>query len=285
MNRSLENFANAKNTTDLQTFLADLQSQTQRYLQELSSSTQLQVANIQSSTTIQAANINASTQQAVAQLNSQTQLQLGQLDADNRQLLQTNINAASMFNQVTNNIAAIQQNPNLDAEAKSNAIQSQINMLNEALRAAQHVAGTPQGAVGELNLGQFFSGEVFGQTTDSTAPVAGTQEAQSAAGNQTIQSTAGVSVTLPNGTSVSGSMPKAQADQMRLTLQREADTRRSQIPIWESWDWRYAHGLLDGGPRESERSRDWFLANEPIYRQNYMLAQQSLDDFNRLYPA
>ena len=281
VNDALKNFSSAKNTTDLQTFLADLQAQTQRYLQELSSQTQLQVANIQSATSIQTANISASaqrdvaainqqTQLGVAQLNTDTQRWLGQLDADNRQLLQTNINAASMFNQVVNNISQIQNNPNLDATAKGNAIQSQINMLNEALRTSQSVAGTPQNAIGNLNLGQFFgSPDVF--------------SAQAPPGSPT--STAGTSVTLPNGMSVAPSLAQGEIDQTRLNLQRAMDAAQDAIPIWEEWDWRYASGVYNGGPNESERAAAWFSANQPQYVAAYNIAKQSYDDFNRLYPV
>lgn len=279
VNDALKNFTSAKNTTDLQTFLADLQAQTQRYLQELSSQTQLQVANLQSQTSIQTANISANasrdvaainqqTQLGVAQLNTDTQRWLGQLDADNRQLLQTNINAASMFNQVVNNISQIQNNPNLDATAKGNAIQSQINMLNEALRTSQSVAGTPQNAIGSLNLGQFFgTPDVFSQQAPPGSPT----------------STAGVSVTLPNGMSIAPSLAQGEIDQTRLNLQRQMDAAKEAIPIWEEWDWRDAIGARSG-PNASERAAAWFQVNEPQYRAAYNTAKNSYDDFNRLYP-
>lgn len=288
VNEARKSFTDATNRASLEKALADLQAQTQRYLQELSSQTQIQTANIsanasmrnadvQAAAQLESARINQQTQITTAQLSADVQRELGMLDAQNRQLLQTNINASSMFNQVANNIGQIQANPNLDEIAKKNAIQSQINMLNEALKASQSVAGTPQDAIGSLNLGQFFqdndvfSGQTGGQTGNPNA--------------STVTNTIGGATTLANGVKVPASMTKGQADQMRIELERQVEQAKKDIPIWENWDWRQRSGVYNGGPNESERALAWFQANEPVYKQNYQTQINALNDYNRMYPA
>lgn len=277
INDARKSFTDSTNKVALERNLAELQAQTQRYLQELSSQTSIQTAQIGANAQIQAAQINQQTQLTTAQLSADVQRELGMLDAQNRQLLQTNINAASMFNQVANNIGQIQANPNMDEIGKKNAIQSQINMLNEALKASQSVAGTPQNAIGSLNLGQFFqdsdvfSGQTGGQASNPNAA--------------TVQNTIGGSATLANGVKVPASMTKGQADQMRTELQRQVDQAKKDIPIWENWDWRQRSGVYNGGPNESERALAWFQANEPVYKQNYQTQLNALNDFNRMYPV
>jgi len=181
INTALQTLATAKNTADLNTSLAQLQSETQKYIQQLSSSTQIQTTQMTTQTQQQIAQLQSQTNITTANISADVQRQLGTLNANNQQLLQTNVNAATMFNQVANNIAQIQQDANLDAGAKANAIQSQINLLNEGLQQAQSAAGTPQSELQSLNLGQFFAnGTGFGgsgsggtnQSGGSTAPAA-----------------------------------------------------------------------------------------------------------------
>lgn len=98
----------------------------------------------------------------LANLDTQTRLALSEMDNSYRQLLQTNQDAASAFNQVAQNIANISQNSTMTQEAKDAAIQSQLNSLNELLQQQAHVASTAPGSVGSLNLGSYFSGGLDG---------------------------------------------------------------------------------------------------------------------------
>lgn len=101
-------------------------------------------------------------QLAVARIDQRTKTDLAQLDANNRQLLQTNVSIANMYQETVKNIAAIAVDKDMNAEAKRNATASQFNILNEAVRAAQEVATTNQAALSGLDLSQYFGGGAMG---------------------------------------------------------------------------------------------------------------------------
>lgn len=110
--------------------------------------------------------LDTNTKMALANLDANTKLQLTQMENQNRQALQANQDAASMFNQVTTAIANISQNPNLTKEAKDAAIASQLATLKEGLRLQGDVAG--------LDLGGYFTqggGNLSGATSFSNLPL------------------------------------------------------------------------------------------------------------------
>ena len=104
--------------------------------------------SFQAKTNYGLATLDANTKLALGNLDATTKLRLTQMENDNRQALQANQGAASMFNQVATAIANISQNPNFTKEAKDAAIASQLSLLNEGL--------TQQGAVAGLDLGSYF---------------------------------------------------------------------------------------------------------------------------------
>lgn len=101
-------------------------------------------------------NAQLSTNVSLANVDNQTKMDLAVLDSQNRQLLQTNANAASMFDQAVRNIAAISVDQTLSQEAKDAAVQTQLNMLNQGLQQTAKVASTAPAEVQSLNLSQYF---------------------------------------------------------------------------------------------------------------------------------
>ena len=112
----------------------------------------------------------AANSRSLALIDNNTKMQLSTLDVQNRQLLQTNANAANMYAQTVKNIADIATNTSLDATAKSNAIASQLNLLNEGLRTTAAVSSTDQAAVSNLDLSSYFANQGLIATTPSPAP-------------------------------------------------------------------------------------------------------------------
>ena len=98
----------------------------------------------------------ADTQLKIAQIDQETKKYLGQLDANNRQLIQTNASLANMYQETVKNIASIAASQTMTPEAKRAATDSQLNLLNEGLRAATAVATADRTAISRLNLGQYF---------------------------------------------------------------------------------------------------------------------------------
>ena len=112
--------------------------------------------------------LTTSTQVALANLDSATRLSLSNLDTQTRQLLQTNQSASNAYVQAITNISNISGSNTLSATAKRNAIQTQLNLLNEQLRVINHVATTTPPEVTDLNLGQFFDATIDDQVASTT---------------------------------------------------------------------------------------------------------------------
>ena len=104
--------------------------------------------------------LTADTQVALANLDTQTRLALASFDTQTRQLLQTNQSASNAYVQAVTNISNISGSNTLSAAAKRTAIQSQLNLLNEQLRALNTIATTTPQEVTDLDLSQFFKGTV-----------------------------------------------------------------------------------------------------------------------------
>lgn len=124
------------------------------------------------------ANISAENTRALALLDTNTKTNLATLDNQYRQLLQTNQDAANMFNQMLTNIANISQNSSLTPEAKDAAVSTQLSLLNEGLQQQQAVATAEATALRSLNLSQFFRSDVV-----SGSPVEPVSQLQSRSGN------------------------------------------------------------------------------------------------------
>jgi hypothetical protein len=133
-------------------------------LQTADNDTKLLLQSMSDMAALTRTRITAGTQLQIAQIDQETKQYLGQLDANNRQLIQTNAGLANMYQEAVKNIAAIAADQTMTREAKDAATATQLNLLNEALRAAQTIATTDRNAIQGLNLGQYFSGWSGGWT-------------------------------------------------------------------------------------------------------------------------
>lgn len=131
-------------------------------------------AQLDANTRIQLANLDHQSRMELANVDRDTRIELSTIENNYRQLLQTNQDLASMYNQASTNIANIASS-NLSQGAKDQATQSQLNLLKEALAAKQGVVGTPAvpgGTTPEiraLNIGQYFQATQAGRQFDQAA--------------------------------------------------------------------------------------------------------------------
>lgn len=123
-------------------------------------------AQLDADTRLKLAQMDHDTRMDLANVDRNTRVELATIENNYRQLLQTNQDLATMYNQTSTNIANIASS-DLSPEAKERATQTQLNILREAIRAKEAVAGTPAhtgstpsgGAAPEvesLNLGSYF---------------------------------------------------------------------------------------------------------------------------------
>ena len=174
--------ANAINTASLKTSEAhNVASQFGANAANVASSTNSQLENAMNTTNANAKNAalnveaQATNQRSLANIDTNSKQSLAVLQSQNQLLLQTNVNAANMFSQVVKAISDIATNTTLDAAAKQAATNSQLNLLNEGLRATVTISSTDQAAINALNLGQFFNTTApnTGATGSTTPPPAG----------------------------------------------------------------------------------------------------------------
>lgn len=139
--------------------LADKEYQRAMATATLDANTRLQLANLDNATRLELANVDRN-----------TRVELSTIENNYRQLLQLNQDAAAMYNQMSTNISNISAS-NLSQAAKDAAIRTQLNLLQEGLRAKQAIVGTPATPgtspsgptapnVAALNIGQYFSGNL-----------------------------------------------------------------------------------------------------------------------------
>jgi hypothetical protein len=156
----------AKNTAGLQ----DAQLQTQVNIENMRKDLQQRLAEIQASTTLSTADKQAATQKAISDsdnaakmelqkmdgiiktslqnLDAASKEKLSQVEADNRQLLQTNISAANAYAQYAQALSSISTSDKMDAAAKQQAADNQLQSLQATLRAIGQVSG--------LDLSKYF---------------------------------------------------------------------------------------------------------------------------------
>lgn len=108
---------------------------------------------------------------ALQSVDAQTKSALGLLDAQNRQLLQENNNAANMFAQTVTDITNISTNATLSQAAKDAATATALNLLREGLGATAKIASTEAAAVKSLDLSKYFNNTDFALTSGPTGPL------------------------------------------------------------------------------------------------------------------
>lgn len=150
---------NQEQANRLSMFNTDQNNQLSRLQTDIAG--RIATANIGANASIQSATIGANASMANAQLSAATQTALGTLDANTRrdiariqtessQLINTNNNAATLYQANMNNIASIQNNVNLTPEARQTAIENLLDGLNGGLRMVSQM-----GRVNIDNLLQF----------------------------------------------------------------------------------------------------------------------------------
>lgn len=99
----------------------------------------------------------------LAKLDSQTKLALTSMDTRTKSLLQSNQSASNAYVQTVQNINQIQNNKELNAEAKQRAIENQLSLLQEQFRqisaqdkAVSQVVAYPE-EITSLNIGSYFN--------------------------------------------------------------------------------------------------------------------------------
>jgi hypothetical protein len=160
----------AKLQADTTLAAADKQTQSQQLIAQHNNETNLAIAgndnqtkqllqSMDAASKLSLANIDAGTKLAVAGLDAATKEKLTNLESDNRQILQTSINAANSYAQYATNLANISLNDKLDGPAKQQAADNQLNALNAALKS--------YGAVSGLDLSQYFQPATITQPSSS----------------------------------------------------------------------------------------------------------------------
>lgn len=109
---------------DLKIKRDSLTQQQQQFLANLEN--QRGIADLQARTTLTTAGMTADTQRAIASLDADTKTALAKLQADNNSAVNSNQNIAAAWANFMTNVAAIQNNPNLEQGAKQTLIQNNI---------------------------------------------------------------------------------------------------------------------------------------------------------------
>lgn len=126
-------------------------------LAALDAKSRMDLAKVDTASRMEIAGLDSATRLQIQNMDNQTRQNMATLDNQYRSLLQTNTNAASMYSQAVAAIGNISASPNMPQDAKDNAIQTQLNMLQEALRVTEEISrNTPQ-TVASLDLSQFFN--------------------------------------------------------------------------------------------------------------------------------
>lgn len=134
-------------------------------------------AQLDANTRVQLANLDNATRLELAQVDRNTRVEMATIENNYRQLLQTNQDLATMYNQVSTNISNIAAS-NLSEGAKMDATQTQLNLIKQALAAKQAVTGTqattgttPSGPsapnVQALNIAGYFQNDSTSATFDA----------------------------------------------------------------------------------------------------------------------
>lgn len=134
-------------------------------------------AQLDAQTRVQLAAMDQDTRMNLAQVDRNTRVELAGIENNYRMLLQTNQDLATMYNQVSTNVANISMS-SLAQGAKDSAILTQLNYLKEALAAKQNVSlGSPSRVtpvIQGLNLGKFFKGSIMNPTSATPGGSSGT---------------------------------------------------------------------------------------------------------------
>lgn len=115
----------------------------------LSAQTQMAIASLQAQTQTNLGYLDAATKTNLANLSNENQLKLASVEAQYHTIMQSNASASDLFRQVTQNIATISASKDMDAAAKQQAVDNQLQMLKNGMQI--------NGAISNLNLGDLLN--------------------------------------------------------------------------------------------------------------------------------
>lgn len=144
---------------------AEKQIKSQQIIASNQLASQQSISDKENATKLQLQQIDADTKKALATMDIGSKEKLTQVEADNKQLLQTNISAANVYAQYASALANISTSTSMDAGAKQQAADNQLAALQSALKAIGQVSG--------LDLSQYFQAAAVPQNTPTPAPNTG----------------------------------------------------------------------------------------------------------------
>ena len=155
MNSAGQFNAGAKNTSALTAQQLASQQQisrenaaSQRQIAQENAASQQQIAQGQTASQQTIAKMNNDTQMAVSRMSSDTQVKMADIQQQNQKLLQSNSQAATAMNNYAATVANIQASKDMGAQAKQQAVDTQLTNLRNTLAALESQSGQ--------NLEQFF---------------------------------------------------------------------------------------------------------------------------------
>lgn len=108
----------------------------------LSASTQTTIAGVQAWVSTSDTNVSAAEAEAIAQAGNWTTAQVATMNDSNNELIQTNTNAANLWNGAMSQINAIMTDANLtDPNAKTDAVQTILNNLQNSFNSISAISG------------------------------------------------------------------------------------------------------------------------------------------------
>jgi len=141
-NAAAQNTANlAGQQASLSQRLAEIQASTTMSVADKQIAAQKAIADSENANKMQLQQLQSDTQKALANMDTDSKTKLAQIDADNRQLLQTNISAANIYAQYAQAVSQILQSKDMDAAAKQAAVDNQLAIMQQTLKAIGQVSG------------------------------------------------------------------------------------------------------------------------------------------------
>ena len=154
--------------SNTQLSLADRQAASNQIISKGDNSTKLLLQGIDGAAKLSQLQMDQDTKIKIANLDAGTKTSLAQVEAGNRQLLQTNINAADMYRQYATALANISSSNQMDAGAKQQAMNNQLAALNAGLQAIGEVSG--------LDLSKYFEASTLLPAANNSNAAAGTTQ-------------------------------------------------------------------------------------------------------------
>lgn len=126
---------------DVQAQIQNAQAQNQIATTNVGAQNQIATTNVGAQNQAELANTQAKNANTQAQLDQANKVQLAGINASYQNVLNTNNNASTLYNNSMSQISQIQNNPNMDANTKTAAINDIINSLHSGLNMYSGITG------------------------------------------------------------------------------------------------------------------------------------------------